>query len=134
MLSLLLTHSSMTASDISATIITTKSHQTHSTNSDEASSDGIFIHRATFSHTDTADSLCDWQMILESMHIAFMQREALRFEADFFDEMELAAESAFVSEGAEPSDESADEEAEDASQADDSTESSRNLVTGLLKT
>ena len=113
--------------DLSATIITTESQK----QSSHEHHNGVFIHRATFSQADTDEKLCDWQMILESMHIAFMQREALRFEADFFDEMEMA-EKAFVGHEDEASDDSAGED--DASDADDSSEFNQNSVTGLHKT
>ena len=55
-----------------------------------------FIQRASFSYAEADRIECDKDLTLESIHIAFMQREALRFEAKFID---LAAdESAFSDE------------------------------------
>ena len=48
-----------------------------------------FILRSYFNQVWVDLIECDLNLILESMHIAFMQREALRFEAIFDDIAEL---------------------------------------------
>ena len=52
-------------------------------------SDGLF--RATFEDDIEDDSeSCDWDHIMESMHIAFMQQESIRFQQSSFPEIESA--------------------------------------------
>lgn len=52
----------------------------------------ISIQKTSFNAIDTEKAGCDWELILESMHIAFMQREALRFETENLSQAGDAAE------------------------------------------
>ena len=53
----------------------------------EGSSEGLTIFKATFDEaSDEINTKCSWDEILESLHIAFMQQEALRFEKETTDE------------------------------------------------
>ena len=45
------------------------------------------IYRASFEELEGDTEQFDWQLMLESLHIAFMQQEALRFELSAYPEL-----------------------------------------------
>ena len=45
------------------------------------------IYRASFEDEEGDAEQFDWQLMLESLHIAFMQQEALRFELSAYPEL-----------------------------------------------
>ena len=60
----------------------------------EGSSEGLTIFKATFDEaSDEINTKCSWDEILESLHIAFMQQEALRFEKETTSDRQRDSES-----------------------------------------
>lgn len=62
-----------------------------SESSSKETSSGHSLFTASFDEDKEADVTCDFDFILESMHIAFMQQEALRFEQNSVQVTELQA-------------------------------------------
>jgi hypothetical protein len=64
------------------------------------SSSGKKLFTTSFDEAEDAEDVaCDWSFILESMHIAFMQQEALRFEQNSVPEGKFQAMKEHASRG-----------------------------------
>ena len=58
----------------------------HINDSSRGSADQEIIFKVDFEETSEDASDCDWELILESMHVAFMEQVGMDFEAEDFND------------------------------------------------